>query len=182
VKKNNTSTGFTLIELMIVIAIIGILATVAIVAYKKYSERAYNAEATSMLADIRIKQDAYRATFHQYFLGYASTRAWLPDDSPGIDGRNWPAATNTDVQAWRMGGLAPDNGLYFSYLIEAGAPSSTAPAAPFATAGIDYQNDFWFAARAVQDINGDGKCGGFEIYSGKLDMAEVEETTGNCPQ
>jgi len=40
----NTKTGFTLIELMIVIAIISILASIAVPSYKKYTQKARFAE------------------------------------------------------------------------------------------------------------------------------------------
>jgi type IV pilus assembly protein PilA len=45
--------GFTLIELMIVVAIIGILAAVAIPAYQDYTARAQAAEAFSLLDGLK---------------------------------------------------------------------------------------------------------------------------------
>lgn len=51
--------GFTLIELLVVVAIIGILATQAIPAYQDYVKRAKAAEATSTLADLRVKMEQY---------------------------------------------------------------------------------------------------------------------------
>jgi type IV pilus assembly protein PilA len=45
--------GFTLIELMIVVAIIGILAAVAIPAYQDYTVRAKVSEASSLIAPVK---------------------------------------------------------------------------------------------------------------------------------
>src|ERR1700748_139776 len=51
--------GFTLIELMIVVAIIGILAAIAIPAYQDYTIRAQVAEATTMSAGIETSLAEY---------------------------------------------------------------------------------------------------------------------------
>ena len=53
----NAQKGFTLIELMIVIAIIGILAAIAIPAYQNYIKRAAYTEVTSAMAPIKTGVD-----------------------------------------------------------------------------------------------------------------------------
>lgn len=58
--------GFTLIELMIVIAIIGILAAIAIPQFSAYRTRSYNSAAQSDVRNIATAQEAYYVDHSRY--------------------------------------------------------------------------------------------------------------------
>jgi type IV pilus assembly protein PilE len=58
--------GFTLIELMIVVVIVGILASVALPAYNDYVTRGKLSEATAGLSNGRIKVEQYYQDNHTY--------------------------------------------------------------------------------------------------------------------
>lgn len=65
-KKINFKKGFTLIELMIVVAIIGILAAIAIPNFLKYQLRSKTSEAKTVIGGIKTSQESFRAEYDTY--------------------------------------------------------------------------------------------------------------------
>jgi type IV pilus assembly protein PilA len=64
--NNNDPKGFTLIELMIVIAIIGILAAIAIPQFSAYRIRSCNSAAQSDLRNLAVAQEGYFVNENTY--------------------------------------------------------------------------------------------------------------------
>ena len=80
------SRGFTLIELMIVVAIVGILATLAVVGYRKLVQTSHVSEATGMVQNIRVAQEGYHSETQQYANVSSSLTDLLPTGSPSYQG------------------------------------------------------------------------------------------------
>lgn len=105
--------GFTLIELMVVIAVIAVLVTVAVPNYKKFQLRARTAEAKRNLGALRQSEEAYRLENSVYI-----ACPLHPATVPSGTSTTWEA---TEVpQAWIDLGFSPTGKIRYSYEITAG--------------------------------------------------------------
>ena len=64
--RTQKQQGFTLVELMIVVAVVGILAAIAIPAYQRYVLEARRAEAQGYLHDLALRQEKWRVNNPAY--------------------------------------------------------------------------------------------------------------------
>lgn len=159
--------GFSLIELMIVVAIVGILSAIALPSYQSYVQRARTAEAFTFLAEIRQRQESYRAEFGQFCSVSAApgsgidSGAWSPATLPAGGTRVVWSGTPGD---WDHLGASPDSAVRFQYRTTAGAPGTTTGVPGFPG------NDFWFVVQARGDLDGDGDVMILEIISPRIQV------------
>jgi len=153
-----TSKGFTLIELMIVVAIIGILAAIAIPNFLRYQLRSKFAELRTNVEAIRKSQESLRQAERQVCLNAATGQyvafAQIPTvAAPGTVKFLWQPADYLAASAldWNVEG-----GTYGVYAgVTAAAPVVVAPmvancAAPLGALGRA------ITVAANSDIDGDG--------------------------
>ena len=87
--------GFTLMELMIVVAIIGILASIAIPSYTEYVMRGKAAEATATLADLKSRMEQCFQDNKDYTHATCAALCATPVDAEYFTYSCTPASTAT---------------------------------------------------------------------------------------
>jgi len=129
----NRNAGFTLIELMVVVAIIGVLVAIAVPSFLRYQLRAKRSEAYANLEAIATAENSYFATNGLFF----NTGASMPGPVPISAKRPWTLAANT---AFAPIGFRPEGNVYFDYDVNTACGCSGC-----------------FTATAYGDVDGDSK-------------------------
>jgi type IV pilus assembly protein PilE len=117
--------GFTLVELMIVVAVVAILAGLAFNTYRGYVQRSKRTEAKQILADYAMREEKWRASHSTYTnaivadLGGATTAPsgnytfaiTFPSTGtcPGTGAQNKASANSFIITATKAGTQADDN-------------------------------------------------------------------------
>lgn len=91
-------SGFSLIEIVVAIAIIGILAMVALPAYTRYQAQARKAEAKIVLSAIYVAERTFHSEFNAYIAGMDSI-GYAPEGSKRFYRVGWNATSNPGMVA-----------------------------------------------------------------------------------
>jgi type IV pilus assembly protein PilA len=132
--RNANQKGFTLIELMIVVAIIGILAAVAIPAFMRYMNKAKSTEAEQFVKKIH---DGARAYYHNPSQpGLTPISKQFPNTAQpftpaagtccaggGVD-KCTPNAAQWNTPTWQALNFSIDDPHYYAYEYQIAAPAT----------------------------------------------------------
>ena len=134
-----TKKGFSLVELMIVVAIIGILAAIAIPNFVEMQYRAKRSEVPGNVDGIKTAELAYDAAFDTFIV----EGSFQPNSTPDKAQRNWTTGTNFDTLGW-----GPDGKVRGSYQV------TTTSSTDFTVTGEcdvdgDDANSSWTATKSI---------------------------------
>ena len=150
--------GFTLAELMAVVAIVGLLSLVGTVTYRRFIAHSKTAEVAGMFLLIKIAEEAYKDETFRYLGPSTDLSLYYPNNPlPGKQKMNFAGAGNGAAD-WQRLGVQSNGPVLFVYACTAGANSAPAQLGTGITVGNWPANVAapWYVIKARADIHGDG--------------------------
>lgn len=163
--------GFSLIELMIVVAILGVLAALAIPAFNRYIARGKLSEATTMLQNIKMQQESYRQAYGRYH----AVPDFNPEEITAKKGQNeWDTSGAVGAEWEKLGAKPNSRYTYYQYAVGAGGPWGVTDVEAEGVRGMfsdgGEQSKHWWVAVAHGDLDNDGVLSVIVAYSGRDDI------------
>jgi type IV pilus assembly protein PilA len=157
-----TTLAFTLVELMAVVAMVGILAALALVGYRRYLHASKSGEAKEIIGQIHVAEASYRAETLGYLDCSSSVTAWYPS-LPNGKKRHWVSTSHADKDCWRMLNVGQDSPTYYGFVVIAEL-ANVAPTTPsWMTTGPTTwptPTEPWYIVGAAGDNDEDGTLTG----------------------
>ncbi|MGC4088808.1 MAG: prepilin-type N-terminal cleavage/methylation domain-containing protein [Polyangiaceae bacterium] len=117
--------GFTLVELMIVVVIVGILGTLAVYGTRRYIASSKTSEAIQLIGSMKAGEEAYKDETFTYLDVTGSLKTFYPSNpKPGQMKVQWGAGSGTGGTADKFSsiGVMPTAPVLFVYAVKAGGP------------------------------------------------------------
>jgi type IV pilus assembly protein PilA len=163
--------GYTLAELMVVVAMVAVLAVLAVYGVRKYVMAAKSTEPVYMIGLIQTAQEAWREEFHAYADVSATIDTYYPQTTPNNKKANWVNPAHPDATKWATLGVETPNPVQFDYATKAGSPGAGIPALGTVQAWTFPNNgEPWYVVKAVGDRNEDGN---YAIFIGSSFTHEI---------
>jgi len=157
-----SSRGFTLIETMVVVLIIGVLATLAVYGVRKYVMAAKTSEPIEIINSVRAAQEAYKDETFAYKPIAGGVTGTFPFGSAAATKNAklaWDSGVAATLADWNELGVRPSAAVKFGYGCAAGKGAGVPKQGDIGIGqSLNYPATFpdWYVVRAIADRDGNG--------------------------